>query len=47
MIDIKLIRENPDVVKESQRRRFKDESTVDQVIEYDSKWRQGDFLIHL
>jgi len=41
MIDIKLIRENPDVVKESQRRRFKDESTVDQVIEYDSKWRQA------
>lgn len=41
MIDIKLIRDDPEIVRESQRRRFKDESAVDEVIQYDCRWREA------
>ncbi len=41
MIDIKLIRENPELVKSSQRGRGEDESIVDQLIEIDSKRREA------
>ena len=37
MIDIKLIRENPELVKSSQRGRGEDESIVDALIEIDGK----------
>jgi seryl-tRNA synthetase len=42
MIDIKLIRENPELVKENIRKKFQDEKLelVDEVIELDSKWRK-------
>jgi seryl-tRNA synthetase len=44
MLDIVLFRTdqggNPDLVRESQRRRYKDVSLVDKVIEIDSEWRQ-------
>ncbi len=40
MIDIKLIRENPDLVKENTRKRFKDEKLVDEVIKKDAEWRK-------
>jgi seryl-tRNA synthetase len=39
MLDIKLFRENPDVIRESEKRRFKDPSLVDKVVELDEKWR--------
>lgn len=52
MLDIVLFREdqggNPNLVRESQRRRFKDVKVVDTVIELDTKWRaarhKGDLL---
>jgi len=41
MIDIKLVRENPDLVKENLKKRFKEESVklVDEVLKLDKKWR--------
>ncbi len=41
MLDIKLFRNNPEVIKESEKKRFKDPSRVDLVIEYDNKWREN------
>ena len=41
MIDIKLIRENPELVKSSQRGRGEDESIVDRLLELDSKRREA------
>ena len=41
MIDIKLIRENPELVKSSQRGRGEDESIVDALIEIDVKRREA------
>ncbi len=42
MIDIRLIRENPELVKENIRKKFQDEKLVfvDKVIELDTKWRK-------
>ncbi|MFX1452496.1 MAG: serine--tRNA ligase [Promethearchaeota archaeon] len=40
MLDVKLFRENPEVIRESEKKRFKDPSNVDKVIEYDNKWRE-------
>ncbi|MDK2982447.1 MAG: seryl-tRNA synthetase [Chloroflexota bacterium] len=39
MIDIKIIRENPDLLKDSLKRRQMDVSIVDQVAELDKEWR--------
>lgn len=41
MIDIKLLRENPDAVRASQRARGADESVVDQILELDSTRRSS------
>ena len=41
MIDIKLIRENPELVKSSQRGRGEDESIVDKLLELDTKRRDA------
>jgi seryl-tRNA synthetase len=41
MIDIKFIRENPELVKSSQRGRGEDEAIVDRLIEIDSKRRDA------
>ena len=45
MLDITLFRTdqggNPDLVRESQRRRYADVTLVDKVIEIDSEWRQS------
>ena len=43
MIDIKFLRENPDVVKENIKKKFQDHKLVlvDEVIELDSKNRQA------
>ena len=40
MLDIKLFRENPEIIKESEKKRFKDPSVVDKVIEFDNEWRE-------
>ncbi len=42
MIDIKLIRESPKLVKENIRKKFQEEKIelVDRVIELDAKWRK-------
>ena len=39
MIDIKVFRENPQIIRESEKKRFKDPVRVDEVISLDSKWR--------
>lgn len=41
MLDIKLFRENPDKIRESEKKRFRTAENVDKVIEYDEKWRDG------
>lgn len=47
MLDINLFREkrggNPEIIRESQRRRFKNVDLVDQVIQLDEDWRQRKF----
>ncbi len=40
MLDIQLFRENPEKIKESQKRRGKDPEKVDEVIELDEEWRE-------
>ncbi|RLF66916.1 MAG: serine--tRNA ligase, partial [Thermoplasmata archaeon] len=40
MIDINLLRTNPELVKWSQRKRGEDDSIVDKVLEYDKLWRE-------
>lgn len=39
MLDIKLFRENPELIKASEKKRFKDTCVVDKVVELDKKWR--------
>ncbi|MHA1236276.1 MAG: serine--tRNA ligase [Candidatus Hodarchaeales archaeon] len=39
MIDIKVFRENPEIIRESEKKRFKDPLHVDEVISLDEKWR--------
>jgi seryl-tRNA synthetase len=41
MLDIKLFRDSPDIIRESERKRFRDTANVDKVIEYDIKWREA------
>lgn len=40
MLDIELFREEPEKIKESEKRRDKDPSRVDQVVELDQEWRE-------
>ncbi|MHA1687935.1 MAG: serine--tRNA ligase [Promethearchaeota archaeon] len=39
MLDIELFRNNLELIKDSERKRFKDPSIADKVLEYDKKWR--------
>ena len=41
MLDIKLFRENPDLIKESEKKRFRDTDNVDIVIRLDNEWRES------
>ena len=41
MLNIKLFRENPDLIRESEKKRFRTTENVEKVIEFDSKWRNG------
>ncbi|KAH0754180.1 hypothetical protein KY290_024450 [Solanum tuberosum] len=43
MLDINLFRKNPEIIRESQRRRFGDVTLVDQVIQLDKEWRHRQF----
>ncbi|GFY91313.1 seryl-tRNA synthetase / serine-tRNA ligase [Actinidia rufa] len=47
MLDINLFREekghNPEIVRESQRRRFANVDLVDEVIRFDKEWRKRQF----
>ncbi|CAI0419625.1 unnamed protein product [Linum tenue] len=49
MLDINLFREdkgnNPELIRESQRRRFASVEIVDEIIELDKKWRQCQFQL--
>ncbi|ANQ06082.1 Serine-tRNA ligase [Plasmodium coatneyi] len=49
VLDINLFRKekggNPEKIKESERKRFHDETNVDKVIEYDEKWRKCIFKL--
>lgn len=38
---------NPEVIRESQKRRYKDPSVVDKIIEKDETWRKGSLQILL
>ncbi len=40
MIDMKLLRENPDTVKASLKKRLRDSSVVDSLLEIDAGWRE-------
>ena len=42
MLDIKLFRENPNLVLDSEKKRFRDTVNVEKVIEYDTLWREGE-----
>ena len=41
MLDIKLFRDNPEKVLESEKKRFRSTENVEKVIEYDNLWRDG------
>ena len=40
MLDLQLFRDNPDIIKESEKRRFKDPLKVEEVIRLDNVWRE-------
>ncbi len=40
MLNIKLFRETPEIIKKSEKNRFKDVSYVDKVIDFDKRWRE-------
>ena len=42
MLDIKLFRENPEIILDSEKKRFRDTENVEKVIEYDTLWREGE-----
>ena len=50
VLDLDLFRAdkggNPDMLRENQRKRFKDPGLVDQVIEYDEQWRKREICLH-
>ncbi len=41
MLDIKIFREDPDLIRESEKKRFRSTENVEKVIEFDLKWRNG------
>ncbi len=41
MLDIKLFRDEPEVIFESERKRFRETTNAEKVIEYDNLWRNG------
>lgn len=41
MIDVRILRDNPDLVRESQRRRGEDVEVVDRLVQTDGQWREA------
>ena len=41
MIDIKNLRENPELYKKDIKKRFKDPSIVDSALNFDAEWRKA------
>jgi seryl-tRNA synthetase len=41
VLDVEVVRSDPDRVRENQRKRFCDESLVDTVLSLDSQWKKG------
>ncbi|MEE1156027.1 MAG: serine--tRNA ligase, partial [Methanobrevibacter sp.] len=42
MLDIKLFRESPEIIIDSEKKRFRSTENVEKVIEYDTLWREGE-----
>ena len=42
MLDIRLFRENPEMIIDSEKKRFRSTENVEKVIEYDTLWREGE-----
>ncbi len=42
MLDIKVFRDNPEIIIDSEKKRFRDTENVEKVIEYDTLWREGE-----
>lgn len=42
MLDIKLFRENPELILDSEKKRFRSTENAEKVIEYDTLWREGE-----
>ena len=40
MIDIKLLRENPEIYRENAKKKFRDSKIVDSVLKLDVEWRK-------
>ena len=43
MLDINLLREKPELIKKSQKRRGEDQKIVDEVVKLDVEWRKKVF----
>jgi hypothetical protein len=43
-LDIDLIRKTPDILRESQKKRFKPVEFVEEAIKFDKDWREGFFF---
>jgi hypothetical protein len=41
VLDLEVVRTNPERVRENQRRRFCDDSLVDMVLDLDNQWKRG------
>ena len=46
MLDIKLFRENPELIIDSEKKRFRDTDNVEKVIEYENLWSEGERKIN-
>ena len=42
MLDIKLFREKPDIILDSEKKRYRETTNAEKVIEYDTLWREGE-----
>ena len=40
-LDISFVRENPEIVKKSQRDRFTKEEVIDEILKYDQEWKEA------
>ncbi len=44
VLDLEVVRTEPERVRENQRKRFSDESLVDTVLQFDNLWKKGNAL---